>query len=48
MLKDNLLEMIDVKEAKLKSWLKLTGKESYPGVGIQKVVRASFRGKRSA
>lgn len=48
MLSDNLLEMIDVKEAKLKQWLKLTGKESYPGIGISKVVRASFRGKRSA
>ena len=48
MLKDNLLEMIEIKEAKLKQWLKLTGKESYPGVGISKVVRASFRGKRSA
>lgn len=48
MLKDGLLEMIDVKEAKLKTWLKLMGKESYPGVGIQKVVNASFRSKKSA
>lgn len=48
MLKDGLLEMIDVKEAKLKTWLKLMGKESYPGVGIQKVVNASFRSRKSA
>lgn len=48
MLKDNLLEMIEVKETKLKQWLKLTGKENYPGLGIQKVIAASFRGKRSA
>lgn len=48
MLKDGLLEMIDVKEAKLKQWIKLTGKESYPGLGIQKVVNASFRAKRTA
>lgn len=48
MLNDGLLEMIEVKEAKLKQWLKLTGKENYPGLGIQKVVNASFRGKRTA
>ena len=48
MIKDNLLEMIEVKEAKLKQWLKLTGKESYPGCGIQETIAASFRGKRSA
>ena len=48
MIKDGLLEMIEVKEAKLKQWIRLTGKESYPGLGIAKVVNASFRGKKSA
>jgi len=46
MIKDGLLEMVEIKEAKLKTWIKLMAKESYPGLGIEKVVSASFRGKK--
>lgn len=45
MVSADLLELLEIKEAKLKQWLKLTGKESFPGIKIDKVVNALFRGK---
>jgi len=46
MIEDELFEIIEIKEAKLKAWLKLTGKDKYAGVAIQKIVSATFRGKK--
>jgi hypothetical protein len=45
MIKDGLLEAIEIKESKLKTWIKLSNKTSYPGLGIEKIINTSFRGK---
>jgi len=48
MIKDGLLDSIKISETELKKYIKLKGLKSYPGCGIQEVVNASFRGKKSA
>jgi hypothetical protein len=43
---EGLLDLVEIKEAKLKQYIKLKALETFPGLGIQKIVSASFRGKK--
>jgi hypothetical protein len=45
LLDKDLLDIIEIKQAKLKQYLKLTKPVSFPGLSIKTIIRSTFRGK---